>query len=398
MAKGVFWYCCLFVMIFSSTAWCAEPYFHQVKAQSGDGIYSLLRRYELDTESCNIQQFLKLNKLGKEDVLVKDALYFIPVFIYDYNGITIRSSIGIDDYDKAKRIESYNLRILAKGLRQTDFRDSKLLWVPYHELECKTETAPPADTFTAKSGSKPRHYPIFGKDHEYVPLLDNSLQGQVYYIVGGHGGPDPGAMGKRNGHTLCEDEYAYDIALRLARKFVERGAVAYVITRDEDGIRDEPFLDCDNDETVWGGKQIPLDQIDRLHQRANTINKLFKKHQAQGVKHQRAIMLHIDSRQVDKRIDVFFYHHSKSKTGKKLAKNMLRVMKRKYAQYRPNGEYTGIITSRNLYMLRNTQPVSVYAELGNIQHPIDQMRFTLVKNRQYLADWLFEGLTTSIKD
>ena len=371
-----------------------EPYFHQVSAQKGDGILSLLRRYRLSGERCNVDQFLTLNELEDNANLVIGKSYYLPVLIYQYNGKTIRSSVGIDNFDKAKRIETYNLTLLAKGLRQTNFKDSKILWVPYNELKCETAPEKPQHVVKEKPG-RPRRYQIFGEKHAHTPLLDNTLQGKVFYIVSGHGGPDPGAMGKRAGHTLCEDEYAYDIGLRLAKKMVAHGAIAYVITRDEDGIRDEAYLDCDNDETVWEDNQIPLDQVDRLYQRANAINKLYKRHQAQGVTHQRAIMLHIDSRQAAKRIDVFFYHHEQSRMGKRIARHMHKTMKKKYAKYRPNGDYAGTVTARNLYMLRQTQPTSVYVELGNIQHPIDQMRFTIVKNRQYLAEWLFEGITTA---
>jgi N-acetylmuramoyl-L-alanine amidase len=43
-------------------------------------------------------------------------------------------------------------------------------------------------------------------------------------------------------------------------------------------------------------------------------------------------------------------------------------------------------------MLRKTNPPTVYVELANIKNPTDQQRIVLEKNRQYLAEWLFEGL------
>ena len=36
----------------------------------------------------------------------------------------------------------------------------------------------------------------FGKKEERVKLLNNQLEGACFYIVSGHGGPDPGAIGK----------------------------------------------------------------------------------------------------------------------------------------------------------------------------------------------------------
>ena len=67
-----------------------------------------------------------------------------------------------------------------------------------------------------------RDYPIFGAKYRAVELKDNSLKGQVYYIVSGHGGPDPGCNIRLNNHFLAEDEYAYDVSLRLARNLIAR--------------------------------------------------------------------------------------------------------------------------------------------------------------------------------
>ncbi|MBK9213145.1 MAG: N-acetylmuramoyl-L-alanine amidase [Saprospiraceae bacterium] len=43
--------------------------------------------------------------------------------------------------------------------------------------------------------------------------------------------------------------------------------------------------------------------------------------------------------------------------------------------------------------MKNALPTSVYVELGNIQNTHDQKRILDPRNRQLLADWLFEGLT-----
>ena len=53
-----------------------------------------------------------------------------------------------------------------------------------------------------------------------VAIKDNSLANKVYYIVAGHGGPDPGARCTDCKSTMCEDEYAYDVSLRLARELI----------------------------------------------------------------------------------------------------------------------------------------------------------------------------------
>ena len=199
---------------------------------------------------------------------------------------------------------------------------------------------------------------------------------------------------------MCEDEYAYDVALRLARQLIAHGAVAYIITRDpNDGIRDDDILKCDVDEYCWGNFKIPRSQKQRLFQRSNAINKLYASNKAQGIpdKHQTTIVLHIDSRNTSQRTDVFFYHFPGSDMGRKLAERIKRTLAKKYKKYRRGGHYSGTVKPRNLHMLREVKTNSVYIELGNIRNPNDQKRFLLESNRQALADWLYDGLVTYVK-
>lgn len=237
-----------------------------------------------------------------------------------------------------------------------------------------------------------RRYAIFGRNHELVTLRDHRLRGTVYYIVSGHGGPDSGARGERDGATLCEDEYAYDVALRLAKNLLEHDATVYVIVRDaDDGIRDDTLLVCDTDETAWGGKPLPLNQLDRLRQRSTIINRLAKR--KNRPRYQRLIELHVDSRAEGDRVDIFFYHHSASPAAQRTVRVLQETIEKKYAIHQPWRGYSGTVAPRDgLFMLHSTRPRTVYIELGNIRNPLDQRRFVSVDNRQSLADWLSEGL------
>jgi N-acetylmuramoyl-L-alanine amidase len=380
-----------------------KPKYLSTEALPGDGVFSLLRRYGLDRNSCNHDQFYKLNSMKNGAGLKVGQSYFVPVMIYPFNGKTIRSSVGINDWNTAKSIENYNELMLKDGYRQTSFKSDKVLWVPYHILNCPDEDVPAASPESTPSNgevnlaveaSGNRRFPIFGKKHEHVPLKDNSLRGKVYYIESGHGGPDPGAMVTlKNKKTLCEDEYAYDVALRLVRNLVAHGATAYMITRDpNDGIRDDEYLDCDTDEVVWGNEAIPRSHKPRLFQRSDVINELYDKHEKQGVADQKLIVIHVDSRGKREQTDLYFYYHSEDPAGKKLALDLHDSMKSHYKKYRNGRGYDGSVTSRDLHMLRETKVPSAYIELGNIRHPTDQQRIILPKNRQLLADWLLEGL------
>jgi N-acetylmuramoyl-L-alanine amidase len=380
----------------------ADPEFYTAKALPGDGVFSLLRRYDLDRNSCNVSKFYALNDLKNGSQLKVGQSYLLPIYIYDFDGKTIRSSVGIKDWETAKSIETYNEKMMKDGYRSSSFKKDKKLWVPYHLLKCPDadveapeldDTASNGEVNLAIEPSGNRRFPIFGKKYEYVPLVDNSLAGKVFFIESGHGGPDPGAMAKVGTHTVCEDEYAYDVALRVVRKLIQHGATAYMITRDKnDGIRDDQYLVCDNDEVVWGNEAIFRGHKTRLFQRSDVINTLYDKHLKQGVKDQKLIVIHVDSRGKGQQTDLFFYYHPDDKEGKKLATKMHDTMERNYAKVNKKRGYKGTVTARDLHMLRETKVTAAYIEMGNIKHPTDQKRLFIASNRQLIADWLFEGM------
>lgn len=231
--------------------------------------------------------------------------------------------------------------------------------------------------------------PLFGKDNETVKFVDSKLEGATYYLVSGHGGPDPGAMGTYNGQTICEDEYAYDVILRLARQLISHRATVHIIIQDpNDGIRDDAALVCDDDETCLGAP-IPLDQVQRLKQRSDSINSLYAK-ERKG--YCRSVFIHVDSRSKDTRIDIFFYHYMKSVKGERLAKALQAKMTQKYAKHQPNRGFSGEVKERDLYVLRETNPPGVFIEIGNIQNTLDMVRLVKASNREAMARWIAEGL------
>lgn len=237
---------------------------------------------------------------------------------------------------------------------------------------------------------------LFGKKLADVTVTSNRLQGACFYVVSGHGGPDPGAIGKIGKVELHEDEYAYDVALRLARNLMQEGAEVHIIIQDaKDGIRDSRYLSNSKRETCMGDA-IPLNQVARLQQRCTKINELYRKDRRK-YKYCRAIFLHVDSRSRSAQTDVFFYHAPKSVSGKKLAVTMKETFESKYDKHQPNRGFEGTVSSRNLYVLLQAAPVSVFVELGNIQNTFDQRRFVISSNRQALAKWMTEGFIADYK-
>jgi N-acetylmuramoyl-L-alanine amidase len=381
-----------------------------VKAQKGDYQDRLLKRYNLQAYQCNFDQFRKLNFLKAKDQLEKNQSYKLPILVHRYDGKSIRNTIKISDLDQALRIAKFNDVALSNSTRTDDFRISRQLWVPYHELKCPPagEAAKATDAETnqpsisaQKSHLKAprpsignRDFPIFGEKYAHTELIDQKLSGKVFYVVSGHGGIDSGAQGKRAKRTLCEDEYAYDVALRLTRLLVSHGATTYLIVRDpNDGIRDTDYLDCDTDELLWGDKPTADGQKKRLQDRTDAINTLVSNYTARGLTDQTLIEIHVDSRSVSATTDVYFYHKPESEPSANLAKRIHETFLLKYAKVRATRRYSGTVTSRGLFMLMETKaPKAVYVELGNIRNVYDQLRLIMPKNRQLLAQWMLEGI------
>ena len=313
-------------------------------AKNGDNVYKILQQNGLTEIGC-FEKFIELNasNLGKNNTLIIGRKYILPSL----------SSLSPD-----------TIKIIQP--------ESKI-----------TQPAPtPAKMVTE---------PLFGKKLEHVEIIDQQLRGAVFYLVSGHGGPDPGAMGKIGTNILCEDEYAYDVTLRFGREILKHGAKVYFIVRDpDDGIRDELFLKNSKDEVCYPDKAIPLNQVERLKQRVEAINTLNRNETPGSYK--RCIEIHIDARATKKNIDIFFYHNAGSKFGERLATTMRNSIERKYQLRQPGRGYSGDVSTRNLYMLAKTIPTAVFIELGNIHHARDQQRLIFENNRQAIARWLCDGV------
>ena len=388
-------------------------------AQPGDDVAGLLTRYALFDYPCNVNQFFSINKLRVGSRIKAETTYKLPVEVVTYNGKSIRSTLNISDWKTAKRIEEYNKYALDEGLRPDNFVETKRLWVPWHALNCppkdepvateasiaepkterpekmiKTEKPVPAGLGEKPSSRGSRNFPILGDKYQYTPLISNRLRGKVFYLVSGHGGPDTGAQGRRSGRTLCEDEYAYDVTLRLLRLLLSHGATAYMIVRDpDDGIRDGEILNCDYDEYVWGDKVIPRDQKERLTQRSDLINAFTEQNNKAGLTDQTFVEIHVDSRTHDTKTDVFFYYRPEDNVSRKLALSIHQTFLQKYLKKRSKRGYNGTVTPRYLHMLKETiVPKAVYIELANIRNDWDQRRLVFKSNRQAVANWLCEAL------
>lgn len=249
---------------------------------------------------------------------------------------------GVNPYEAYDHFIAMNMDNLRDSVHLYEGRKYRIPTMPVDSVVVLDSIATQSKEIVKVKGVK---FSIFGKEHETVLPKSDALEGNIYYLVSGHGGPDPGAMANYRGTSIAEDEYAYDITLRLAKELLSHGAIVYIIIRDpNDGIRDDKILKIDHDEVAYGDKVIPLNQVARLKQRVEIVNKLYRKNLG---KYQRLIVTHVDSRSKGQNIDVFFYHHEKSTNGKKLAESIHKTFQKKYKKYQPNRTYSGTFEDRS---------------------------------------------------
>jgi N-acetylmuramoyl-L-alanine amidase len=351
------------VFLFSGTTLWAQQ---KATPKAGEGISSFLLRHNRSPKKY-YDDFIELNKqkLGKNNVLKVGMTYVIPP--------VKKSTTASAKTTSAKNTGARNTASESAGIKQ-----------------------PSSKAKSTKIGTTINE-PLFGKQLANVKVTSNRLAGACFYVVSGHGGPDPGAIGKVGRYELHEDEYAYDIALRLARNLMQEGAEVHIIIQDaKDGIRDDSYLSNSKRETCMGDA-IPLNQVQRLQQRCDKINALYRKDR-KNHSYCRAIFIHVDSRSKGKQTDVFFYYSNKKGDSKRLANNMKDTFESKYGKHQPNRGFSGTVSGRNLYVLSHTTPASVFVELGNIQNAFDQRRLVMNSNRQALAKWLMEGFLKDYKE
>ena len=196
----------LFACFFSVTALWAQQ---KATPKAGEGISSFLLRHNRSPKKY-YDDFVELNrkKLGKNKVLKMGVSYIIP---------PVKKSAPSS--------------MSGKSASGNDISSNS-----------RSSNVAPQSAGAAKIGTVINE-PLFGKALANVKVTSDRLAGACFYVVSGHGGPDPGAIGRAGRHELHEDEYAYDIALRLARNLMGEGAKVHIVIQDaKDGIRDDAYL------------------------------------------------------------------------------------------------------------------------------------------------------------
>ncbi|MBK8153353.1 MAG: hypothetical protein IPK61_10055 [Saprospiraceae bacterium] len=209
--------------------------------QKGEGTYALLRRYKLLDWSCSLEQFHKINKLKSGDHLSLGKKYNLPIEIKKFDGNSIRTSLDIKDYQLAKEIDIFNQNLVDQSLKKAMYQKDKELWVPIPIFHCKASVALTKNTSNPKSmpaskepdstqlvadeklapentaitsitktsiadkkldsndpeakatkvSNTVMNVSLFGSRYSNFEVKSEALKDQIFYIVPGHGGPDP---------------------------------------------------------------------------------------------------------------------------------------------------------------------------------------------------------------
>ncbi|APR65300.1 LysM peptidoglycan-binding domain-containing protein [Borrelia anserina] len=196
------------------------------------------------------------------------------------------------------------------------------------------------------------------------PIKNNNLENKLVIIDPGHGGLDPGAIvkardGLNNEIFVVEDEYVYDIALRLYVYLKEYGAnVELTILSPDHLIRDsvsanntfvnvknEIYNDYDLNKTDTVDSWINGTQ-EGLRKRLAVVNKFVNKYKSIKAKDVLYISLHSDNSVGAPRCMGFYYQSENGKGFDAHSKNMIEKMTEGFKR-------TPYIKGQNLYMLKN---------------------------------------------
>ena len=180
--------------------------------------------------------------------IIKDSkiilLLFLVIIIFPLSGFSQSKVVIAEQGEGVYRLLNRNGLPYEKYLNTFIELNRKRLGPGNMLYAGKEYILPDESAITNKKTSKNIiHFDIFGEKYREVEIISTQLNDAVYYLMAGHGGPDPGAVGTYENRLLCEDEYAYDVTLRLARNLIQNGATVYMITIDpNECIRDDNYL------------------------------------------------------------------------------------------------------------------------------------------------------------
>jgi len=270
------------------------------------------------------------------------------------------------------------------------------------EIMVKAEPEVPTPSAVVPPITRPRTDPKSDKKGDPKLSLSRQLGLKVKTIAidAGHGGKDPGAIGKSG---LKEKTITLDVAKRLAVLVKERLGCAVIMTRD----RDE-FIELDRRPFIAKSKNADL--FVSIHVNAN------RKRKARGIE---TYIQSFRASDRDAMATAAFENATSTKTLGQLDTELGKILKglsnqnkeeesvelAGYVQQslvssvRPvKGRVVNLGVKRAFfYVLVNTNMPSILAEVGFISNPDEEKLLKTDAYRQKLAESLFEGVKKFVK-
>lgn len=229
------------------------------------------------------------------------------------------------------------------------------------------------------------------------------LYGQAIVCDPGHGGTDPGASRMFGGSRVAENEYVYDVCLRVERLVRQKSGLAFLTLKRDEGIRSGSPRDIlfdnrterfayDNSVARAGSTGLRTRQA-----YGNLIARRYPRHQLTW------ISVHFDV--VGKRSDVDgvrIIYAKKSPGSLALARELEDSFDdagrmREHGPIAESGDLRYGL--RNLYILNGNNRASsrVLIELGNFNNNVDLWRIRDPKVREAYAKAIVEALVKRVK-
>ncbi len=229
-----------------------------------------------------------------------------------------------------------------------------------------------------------------------LPPDKKPLLGWLVVLDPGHGGQDPGSSGRFNDQRVVEDEYVYDVALRVNRILRSMGALSFLTVQDrktgERSLKPQEIFPDERQEAYTGTSSVVRSGTWGLNQRlayGNTLSRTYPRHR------QAWISIHFDVLGKNKVIEGVRVIAPKGsdKLAQALARSFAQYHRlRKNAPIIRNGDKTYGL--RNLFILNGGNRISEKAliELGNFNNTTDVWRVRNPVTREAYARAIAEAL------
>lgn len=197
---------------------------------------------------------------------------------------------------------------------------------------------------------------------ETIPTMVLPVTNKVIVLDPGHGGHDPGAIGKTG---IKEKDINLDIVLKLQGLLEQSGCITQLTRAVDESIHDKDF--------AAGKKRSDL----------KNRKKIADTSQANAF-----ISIHLNSFPQSKYKGVQAFYPKESEGAKKLAVSIQNELKTTLS-IKDNREALAI---KDIYILKNTKVPSVIVECGFLSNPEEEARLTSEKYRGKIAWGIYLGI------